>query len=123
MTGLQPKPARRVLVIEDEPAVGRLIVEILEAAGYDAWHAANAEAAVAAARERDYDAAISDLVLGDRDGHDVANALLDIQPRLKVMFMSGYGASRYGPTPNDPILAKPFNASELLARVERLLAG
>jgi FixJ family two-component response regulator len=63
-----------------------------------------------------------DLVLDDRDGQDVANALLDIQPRLKVMFMSGYGAPRFGRSPNDPILAKPFKASELLARVERLLA-
>jgi len=123
MTDPQRNSPHGVLVVEDDPAVGRLIVEILEAAGYDAWHAANADMAVEAARERDYDVAIADIVLGDRDGQDVANALLAIQPGLKILFMSGYGASRYGQNPNDPVLAKPFKADELLARVERLLAS
>lgn len=122
MSDLPNRPARRVLVVEDDPAIGRLIVEILEAAGYDVWHTEHADAAIAAARERDYDAAISDLVLGDRDGQDVAEALRAIQPSLKVLLISGYAALRYGPMLNDPILAKPFQPSELLVRIEQLLA-
>jgi CheY-like chemotaxis protein len=112
----------KVLVVEDHPQVGPMTVRLLESAGYEVVLAADGDAAVAAARGQRFDLVISDVVLPDsRDGVEVVEALRKIQPDLKALFMSGYGAPRYGRTSNDPILSKPFKASDLITRVERLM--
>ena len=122
MTDVRPKtPEQRVLVVEDNEAVRAAVQEVPSAAGYHADVTSGLAAAVAAAREHRYDLVLSDLVLGREDGQDVVEAVLALQPRAKVLFMSGYGTPRYGSTPNDPVLAKPFTAGELLDRVRRIL--
>jgi len=112
----------RVLVVEDDPTVGPLIVTILEAAGYFTVLTSSFKSAVAAADESEFDLVLCDLVLGAQDGHDVSDTLRARKPRLPVVFMSGYGGSRYGQDPSDPVLAKPFIAAELVARIEKALA-
>ena len=122
MAGEGSRSGTRILVVEDDPGVGRLTERILSAAGYLTTLATSVDEAVAAAREADFELVLSDLVLGRRDGHDLADELLAIDPRLPVVFMTGFGASPYGRDPSDPVLAKPFAAAELLARVEQALA-
>ena len=112
---------QKLVVVEDDVAVGRTVATFLERAGYEAFHAVDRETAVAAAHEHDFALVISDLVLGRQDGNDVVEALLAIQPEMKVLFMSGYAAPRYGSNPDDPILVKPFEPHELVDRVEHLL--
>lgn len=121
MSGDPRNEPQRLLVVEDDTAVGPLIVHYLEHAGYDVFLAREAEAAIAAAREHEYDLVISDLVLADGDGHEIVDAIRALQPRIKVLFMSGYGTS-HGLTPDDALLAKPFQARQIIERVERLLA-
>ena len=111
----------KLVVVEDDVAVGRTVATFLERAGYEAFHAVDKDTAVAAAHEHDFALVISDLVLGRQDGNDVVEALLAIQPEMKVLFMSSYAAPRYGSSPDDPILVKPFEAQELVERVEQLL--
>jgi DNA-binding response OmpR family regulator len=113
----------KLLVVEDDAVIGQTIVEFLERAGYAVVLVADGDSAVAATRQEPFDLVISDVVLGSRDGNDVVEALLAIQPRMKVLFMSGYAAPRYGSTRDDPILAKPFERKELVERVEQLLAA
>ena len=115
------RASERLLVVEDDPSLGPLVMRLLAAAGFQVTLATDLDSAVAAAQEQDLDLVLSDLVLGVHDGHDVADALRAIKPHIRIIFMSGYGASRYGRDPGDPVLAKPFDASELLARVEREL--
>jgi two-component system cell cycle sensor histidine kinase/response regulator CckA len=122
MTALRLKAARRrILVVEDDAAVGTLVLEVLSAAGYQTDVTTSLAAAVAAAREHRYDLVISDLVLGQEDGQDVVEAVQKLQPQVKSLFMSGYARPRYGATSNDPVLATPFTGSELLDRVRRML--
>jgi DNA-binding response OmpR family regulator len=111
-----------VLVLEDDPAVGPLIVRMLESAGYTATLASDGDAARAALQDARYDLTLVDIVLGTHDGHEIAESLVAIQPSLRVVLMSGYGVPRYGADPSDPMLAKPFQADELVERVERALA-
>jgi DNA-binding response OmpR family regulator len=111
----------RILVVEDDAVVGRILVSVLERAGYEVVLASESEAAAAAVRERAVDLVLSDIVLGTRDGHDVAEELRAIQSGVKIVFMSAYGAPRYGPIPNDPVLRKPIDAGQLLARIEQEL--
>jgi DNA-binding response OmpR family regulator len=119
---IESEPRANVLVLEDDPAVGPIIVLMLESAGYTATLARDGAAARAALRDAHYDLTLADIVLGSQDGHEIAETLVAIQPGLRVVLMSGYGVPRYGADPSDPMLAKPFQADELVERIERALA-
>jgi DNA-binding response OmpR family regulator len=123
MGGLQPDGRANVLVVEDDPVLGPILVHMLESGRYAVTLATDGESATAAIGRAHFDLAIADIVLGLLDGNEVAEALKAIQPGLKVILMSGYGTPRYGLGPHDPMLFKPFEASELLQRVERTLTG
>jgi DNA-binding response OmpR family regulator len=70
--------------------------------------------------ERCFDVVVSDLVLGARDGLDLAEAFCAISPCARFVFMSGYGALGIR-SPQDPVLMKPFRPHELRERVEAAL--
>jgi DNA-binding response OmpR family regulator len=116
--------ALRILVIAAEAAVGAATVAILDAAGYATELAQDVPSGIAAGQNYAFDLVITDVVLGvGGDGSDVADALLAIQPHLKVIFMSAYAGTHYGSGLDDPVLLKPFGAKDLLARVEHQLGG
>jgi DNA-binding NtrC family response regulator len=112
----------KVLVLEDDAVVGPLIVRMLESEGYAATLASDSNAARAALHEARYDVMLADIVLGTQDGHEIAESLVVLHPGLRVVLMSGYGVSRYGQDPSDPMLAKPFHADQLVEHIERALA-
>ena len=116
------EPRANVLVVEDDAVVGPLIVRMLESEGYTATLANNGGAARAALQDARYDVVLADIVLGTQDGHAIAESLVALQPGLRVVLMSGYGTPRYGADPRDPMLSKPFQADELVERIERALA-
>ena len=107
----EAKARAHVLVVEDDAVVGPLIVRMLESEGYTVSLASDGDSARAAIRNARHDLALADIVLGTQDGHEIAESLVSIQPDIRVVFMSG-----------DPMLAKPFQADELVERVERALA-
>jgi DNA-binding NtrC family response regulator len=116
------EPRANVLVVEDDDGVGPLIVRMLEAEGYTSTLANGGDAARAALQHGRYDLVVADIVLGTQDGHEIVESLVTLQPGLRVVLMSGYGVPRYGADPSDPMLSKPFQADELVERIERALA-
>jgi PAS domain S-box-containing protein len=116
---------RRVLVIEDDAAIGVVTVRILANAGYDAQLASNLEQALAAASpERPMLAAVvCDLLVGDTTGPEIVARLRDQQPELPILYMSGYARDGHGPSLDDrsDFIAKPFTAGLLVERLQRLL--
>jgi DNA-binding response OmpR family regulator len=118
---MQRVAKKRILVVEDNVEVGWSLFRVLEEAGYDVVAAVNGGQAVSAVRDSKFNLALIDIVLGAFDGQDVSDALLELQPDLPVLFMSGYGASGYSSLPDDRVIAKPVDARELIARVEREL--
>jgi DNA-binding response OmpR family regulator len=124
MNGMQTcsaAPKQHVLVVEDDPALANLLVTLLDAAGYDTTLAADEPSARAAAQGARIDLLLSDVVLGVCDGLDIESAVRQAQPGVRVLFMSGYGTSKYGHTANDPVLAKPFTPADLLLRVRKAM--
>ena len=115
-----------VLVVEDEDPLRRLVERILVREGYQvtlARHGADA-LHIASTLEPPIDLVITDLVMPELGGREVAEALRAINPSLPVLFISGYDpdpvvldASDHAPT---AFLAKPFTGSALLARVREL---
>ena len=113
--------AARVLVVEDDPVVGPLIVRMLESEGYTATLASDGDAARAAIQLATTSRSPTSFS-ARKTGTRSPNRSWLSSPDLRVVLMSGYGIPRYGADPNDPMLSKPFQADELVERVERALA-
>lgn len=116
---------RMIVVVEDEDAIRRGIVDILKVAGYEPLEAADGEAGLNEARRAGVDLVLLDLLLPKRDGLDVLSELRVTHPALPVIILTARGSEddrvrglRAGA---DDYVVKPFSARELLARVDAVL--
>ena len=114
-----------VVVVEDEEAIRRGIVDALRISGYEPVEAADGVAGLRAARNAGVDLVLLDLLLPKKDGMDVLGELRQTHPALPVIILTARGAEedrirglRAGA---DDYVVKPFSARELLARVEAVL--
>ncbi len=115
----------RLVVIEDEPAIRRGVVDALSATGYDVSEAADGEAGLKKALAADVDLVLLDLMLPKRDGFSVLNEIRKSKPTLPVIILTARGSEddrvRGLKMGADDYVVKPFSARELLARVEAVL--
>jgi two-component system, cell cycle sensor histidine kinase and response regulator CckA len=122
-----PEAARRVtvLVVEDEPAIRRLVARILGRRGYEVLAAPDGETGLRRFSEReDIALVLTDIVMPGLDGVGMAQELRSRRPDLPVLFMSGYpGDNRPGLDEDDLdlLIDKPFTPDQLLERVEQVL--
>jgi len=114
-----------VLVVEDDPAIRRGLVDALAYAGYDPLECADAETAQGHLDRSPVDLVLLDVLLPDRTGFDLLVDIRRKSPRLPVIMVTARGAEpdrvrglRDGA---DDYVVKPFSARELLARVEAVL--
>lgn len=120
--------AGTILLVEDNSAVRRLIVRLLTEAGYDVFDAPDAGSAVDILRDRSggVDLLLTDVVLPDISGPELAASLEDDWPALRVIYMSGYtdeAIVHHGVlAEGTPFIEKPFRAKELLEKVRNELA-
>ncbi|HXT19474.1 MAG TPA: ATP-binding protein [Thermoanaerobaculia bacterium] len=115
-----------VLVAEDEEVVRGLVVRLLQLRGYHVLEADHGEAALDAAEiAGDLHLLITDVVMPDMNGRDLADRLLRRRPGLKVLFISGYTddsiVSHGVLDPGVELLEKPFTAEVLARRVREIL--
>lgn len=104
--------------------------EFLRMSGHEVTTATDGNEALAHAGRENFDLMITDIIMPDRDGIEVIVALRKTMPALKVIAISGGGrlnakdylniAQKLGASAT---LAKPFSGSDLVATVERVLAG
>ena len=108
-----------VLVADDDDAVRALIARILRGSGYTVLEARSSDEAMALGDGLEL--LVADLVMPSTGGVELAEAMRARIPGLHVLFTSGYCriGSSFGP--DDPLLAKPFSAAELLLRVRQLV--
>lgn len=115
-----------VLVVEDEPALRRLAVTMLEEQGYNVLQAGNGLDAMAVAERHrgPLDLLITDVVMPKLSGPELAQQLRGLRPGLEVLFMSGYNDSRLvnrGVQQSKVnLLVKPFTPDQLIGRVGEL---
>jgi two-component system KDP operon response regulator KdpE len=114
----------RVLVVDDEPQILRALRIILRDAGFDVLQASTAEEALDQAALRTPQAAIVDLVLPDRDGVFVTEALREWS-RMPILVLSAVGEEdekvRALAAGADDYVTKPFGPRELVARLQAAL--
>ena len=124
-----PPPRRElVLVVEDEAGLRRLLLEVLRTRGYSVLEAADPHHALRLFEEHraDIRLLITDVVMPDMNGGDLADRLLARQPRLRILFITGYADRDFEgllARPGCQLLNKPFGPEELERRVRELLDG
>ncbi len=114
-----------MVVIEDEDAIRRGIVDALRMAGFEPVEASDGEVGLKEARRAGVDLVLLDLLLPKKDGFEVLADLRVTRPSLPVIILTARGSEddrvrglRGGA---DDYVVKPFSARELLARVEAVL--
>ena len=119
-------PAGTILVVEDEAAVRKLAVKALEKEGCTVLAAENGIEALALVDrlEGSLDLVVTDLVMPDMGGRELADELRRRRPALPVLFMSGYDDAMVDDADAaNHFLAKPFTPRALAARVAASLAS
>ncbi len=128
-TGRAPQraePAARILLVEDEPALLDLCRVVLEQAGHQVRATGcPLEALRWLENGEQPDLLLTDIMMPELNGWELARRVKDRHPRMRVLYMSGYAADEVegGPTGEvaSSLLQKPFASAELLARVRELL--
>jgi DNA-binding NtrC family response regulator len=117
----------RVLVVDDDAAVGKVLGALLRQAGFAMQHAASAREALDVVAAGDVDLVVTDLRMPDMDGMQLLDALAERAPDLPAVMLTAHGsvplavdAMRRGAR---DFLLKPFDRDEMLFVVERALAG
>jgi CheY-like chemotaxis protein len=120
----------RILVIDDEASVRKMLRHMLERAGHEVAEAEDGGVGLRFYREHPTDLIITDILMPDKEGIETILQLRKIHPQVKIIAISGGGhmnkhdllvtAQRLGATRT---LAKPFERQELLAAVQEALAA
>jgi two-component system, OmpR family, response regulator len=117
--------AMRVLVVEDDPGMARVLVRGLSEEGYAVDRCADGQEALWQAREFAYDAVVLDVMLPAVDGFEVCRRLRDEHVSAPVLMLTARhevsDRVRGLDSGADDYLLKPFSFSELLARLRALL--
>ena len=117
-----------ILVVEDDPAIRMLVEEILTSAGYNVLVAGTGDRAIQLADE--YEGVIhlllTDVVLPNMGGKEIAGRVALVRPETKVLFMSGYTGNvadeRENLEPGVEFLQKPFTPDALCEKIGGLLS-
>ncbi|CAN5647973.1 hypothetical protein BH23GEM11_BH23GEM11_06400 [soil metagenome] len=117
-----------ILVIDDDPAVRRAVVRVLERSGFQVVGVEDAESGLERlATGEKFDAVLSDLVLPGMSGSDLLERLTVERPGLPLFAISGYVEGSDGRRDAIPrgvtFIQKPFSARELAAAVESAVRG
>ena len=115
-----------ILLVEDDAMVRTLVRETLRREGYLVLDAAGPLEAqrISESRQAPIQLLISDLLMPQAGGHDLARQILKSRPEMKVLFMSGYVDSAIpggDPWPDAAFIQKPFAPAALIGKVREVL--
>ena len=117
----------KILLAEDDNDMRRFLVKALENAGFQVSPHDNGMSAYQRLREEPFEMLLTDIVMPEMDGIELARRATELDPDLKVMFITGFAAVALNPDSEAPkdasVLSKPFHLKDLVNEVERLLAA
>jgi nitrogen-specific signal transduction histidine kinase len=125
-TAVAPTGTESVLLVEDEDTVRALVRTILEARGYTVAEARNGREGLKLCQTHPgkFDLLLTDVVMPELGGRELAEAALKLRPGLKVVFMSGHTQDvilREGVQQGTAFLHKPFTPMQLAEKVRETL--
>lgn len=118
----------RILVIDDEVTVRKMLTDMLEHAGHEVFSVSDGKSGLKIYEETPFDLVITDMVMPEYGGINIISDLLHIDPAAKIIAISGGGsieAERYLSIAEmigaKHILYKPFSTQQLVTAVDDLL--
>ncbi|MBT0671306.1 response regulator [Novosphingobium profundi] len=113
----------RILLAEDDQAMRTYLARALEKAGYEVVSVDRGTEAVPLLESRHFDLLLSDIVMPEMDGIELAQHCARITPATKVMFITGFAAVSLRASreaPQAKVLSKPFHLRDIVAEVQRM---
>ena len=106
------KTMAKILLAEDDDDMRNFLVKALQKAGHEVTS---------------FDLLLTDIVMPEMDGIELARRASELDPTLKIMFITGFAAVALHPDSQAPkdakVLSKPFHLRDLVNEVERLMAA
>ena len=125
--GTGPEPMNRILLAEDDNDMRRFLAKALNNAGYEVVSFDNGRSAYERLREEPFTLLLTDIVMPEMDGIELARRASELDPDLKIMFITGFAAVALNPDSQAPkdakVLSKPFHLKDLVREVEKMLAA
>ncbi|MFV0644268.1 MAG: cell cycle two-component system response regulator CpdR [Sphingomonadaceae bacterium] len=119
----EPRTNLHILLAEDDAVMRAYLARALEKAGYTVTSVDRGTEAVPLLESNHYDLLLSDIVMPEMDGIELAQRCNDISPATKVMFITGFAAVALKASREQPqtrMLSKPFHLKDLVLEVERV---
>ena len=117
----------KIILAEDDNDMRRFLVKALQNAGFDVISFDNGLSAYQRLREEPFELLLTDIVMPEMDGIELARRASELDPDLKIMFITGFAAVILNndiAAPKDArVLSKPFHLKDLVREVDRLLAA
>ncbi len=113
----------RILLAEDEEAMRTYLARALENAGYEVVAVDRGTHALPLLQDQHFDLLLSDIVMPEMDGIELAQHCAEVSPKTKVMFITGFAAVTLKASreaPQAKVLSKPFHLRDLVLEVERI---
>ena len=117
----------KILLAEDDDDLRRFFVKALEKAGHRVSPFAEGASAYEEIKQASFDLLLTDIVMPEMDGIELARRAAELDPALKIMFITGFAAVALNSDSNAPkdakVLSKPFHLRDLVDEVNRLMAA
>jgi len=114
-----------ILVVDDEPALAKLTSHILTQQGYQVFSASSGEEALLILEKEPVDVLLSDVIMPEMDGYQLAKIVREKYPNIKIQLASGFSDDRHINMVNESLhenlLHKPYHSKKLLLRIRELL--
>ncbi|AXJ95653.1 MULTISPECIES: cell cycle two-component system response regulator CpdR [unclassified Sphingomonas] len=113
----------RILLAEDDQVMREYLTRALERAGYAVTAVDRGTAAIPLLQTERFDLLLTDIVMPEMDGIELARRASEMVEGLRVMFITGFAAVTLKAgreMPNARVLSKPFHLRDLVAEVDRV---
>jgi len=113
----------RILLAEDDDSLRHYLTRALQQAGYEVDSVDRGTAALPLLQSREYDLLVSDIVMPEMDGIELAQRCAEVSPYTRVMFITGFAAvalKASGESTRNRVLSKPFHLKDLVSEVKRV---
>ena len=117
----------KIILAEDDNDMRRFLVKALQNAGYEVISFDNGLSAYQRLREEPFELLLTDIVMPEMDGIELARRASELDPDIKIMFITGFAAVALNSDSSAPrnakVLSKPVHLRELVNEVQKMLAA
>ncbi len=124
---MQTDTMAKIILAEDDDDMRRFLVKALEKAGHHVTAFGEGASAFEEIKQTTFDLLLTDIVMPEMDGIELARRASELDPDIKIMFITGFAAVALNSDSEAPknakVLSKPVHLRELVSEVNKMLAA